>query len=144
MFGPQILKRNCFLSMMLFGFCLKNEWISSSHAYRSQMQTAGSTSCPWTTILVLLHWLYDMLHWFYDISVFMLVRTRYMTPSYRWFQFFTTTIHECLINIYALLTWWYASLTLIFLRTSAERIHSRGTGPCVRPTHLYMGKKILI
>ena len=38
--------------MMLFGFCLIIECISSSHPYRSQKQMLGSTSCPWTAILV--------------------------------------------------------------------------------------------
>ena len=37
--------------MLLFGFCLINVELSSSHAYRSLKQTAGSTSCPWTTFL---------------------------------------------------------------------------------------------
>ena len=42
-------------SMMLFGFCLINAWITSSHAYRSLKQMAGSTSCPWTTVLVIIY-----------------------------------------------------------------------------------------
>ena len=45
------IKMFCCVSMMLFGFCLINEWISSSHAYRSLKLMAGSTSCPWATIL---------------------------------------------------------------------------------------------
>ena len=32
---------------------LINELLGFSHAYRSLKQTLGSTSCPWTTILVL-------------------------------------------------------------------------------------------
>ena len=39
--------------MKLFGFWQINEWISSIHAFRSLKQTAGPTSCPWKTILVL-------------------------------------------------------------------------------------------
>ena len=53
------IKKVCCLSMMLFCFCLMNEFINSSNAHRSLKQTAGSTSCPWTTILVLLSLCFD-------------------------------------------------------------------------------------
>ena len=44
-----------------FGFCLINEWNSSSHAYRSLKQTAGWISCPWTTILVRCRAIYKLM-----------------------------------------------------------------------------------
>ena len=44
-----------FLSLvgpMLFGFCLINDQMSSSHTYRSPKQMGSSTRCPRITILV--------------------------------------------------------------------------------------------
>ena len=48
-----IIKTICCLSMMLFGLRLMNAGISSSHAYMSFKETAGSTCCILTTILFL-------------------------------------------------------------------------------------------
>ena len=50
-----LFRGHCDLSIMVQRFCLVSLTISNRKtSYRSLKQTAGSTSCPWPTILVLL------------------------------------------------------------------------------------------